>query len=314
MLWRAESKWFIAAADKAPKAGDGALKLDALEVWVDPRAEWRQMFNEVWRIQRDFFYDPNHHGIDLAQAAKIYEPFLAGLGSRADLNYLFAEMLGQLSIQHMYVAGGAKPEVKTVAVGLLGADYRVADDRYQFARVFDGENWNPSAKAPLTQPGVNVKAGEFLLAVNGRDLRASDEIYSFFLGTATKQVVLKVGPNADGTGSRDVTVVPVASDSSLRNLAWIEGNRRKVDELSGGQLAYIYVPDTAVPGYTSFNRYFFAQSGKQGAVIDFHKVITSSFPSSHSRNICFTSSISGAFFSASSLIVPCAMEVSICFL
>ncbi|MEO6246359.1 MAG: PDZ domain-containing protein, partial [Opitutaceae bacterium] len=218
MLWRAENKWFIAAADKAPKAGDGVLKLDGLEVWVDPRAEWRQMFKEVWRIERDFFYDPNHHGIDLAQAEKIYEPFLAGIGHRSDLNYLFAEMLGQLSVQHMYVAGGAKPEVKTVAVGLLGADYRIAEGRYQFARVFDGENWNPSAKAPLTQPGVNVKAGEFLLAVNGRDLAAGDEIYSFFLGTATKQTVLKVGPNADGTGARDVTVVPVANETSLRNL------------------------------------------------------------------------------------------------
>jgi len=268
MLWKADQKWFIAAADKAPKPGDGALKLDTVEVEVDPRAEWRQMFKEVWRIERDFFYDPNHHGLDLAQLEKTYTPFLAGIASRADLNYLFAEMLGQLSIQHMYVAGGAKPEVKTIAVGLLGADYKIANGRYQFARVYDGENWNPQAKAPLTQPGVNVKAGEYLLAVNGRALTASDEVFSFFLGTATKQVVLKVGPNADGTGARDVTVVPVASEASLRNLAWIEGNRRKVDELSGGKLAYIYVPDTAVPGYTSFNRYFFAQVGKQGAVVD----------------------------------------------
>ena len=135
-------------------------------------------------------------------------------------------------------------------------------------RSFDGENWNPSAKAPLTQPGVNVKPGEFLLAVNGRELRGRDEIFSFFAGAATKQTVLRVGPNADGTAARDVTVVPVASESSLRNLAWIEGNRRKVDELSGGKLAYVYVPDTATPGYTSFNRYFFAQVGKQGAIID----------------------------------------------
>ena len=268
MLWKAGTSWFIGGADKAPKAGDGALKLEAVEVAVDPRAEWRQMFREVWRIQRDFFYDPNYHGQDLAQLEKVYTPFLAGIASRADLNYLFAEMLGQLSIQHMYVAGGAKPDVTTVPVGLLGADYRLTDGRYQFARVFDGENWNPSAKAPLTQPGVNVKAGEFLLAVNGRPLTANEEIFGFFLGLAAKQVVLKVGPNADGTGAREVTVVPVASEAALRNLAWIEGNRRKVDTLSGGRLAYIYVPDTAVPGYTSFKRYFFAQVGKQGAVVD----------------------------------------------
>ncbi|MBI4623580.1 MAG: PD40 domain-containing protein [Verrucomicrobia bacterium] len=268
MLWKADAKWFIGAADKAPKPGEGALKLDSLEVWVEPRAEWRQMFKEVWRIERDFFYDANFHGIDLAQAERIYAPFLDGIGSRADLNYLFSEMLGQLSVQHMYVAGGAKPDLKEIKVGLLGADYKIAGDRYQFARVFDGENWNPQAKAPLTQPGVNVKPGEFLLAVNGRELRASDEIFSFFAGTVSKQTVLRVGPNADGTGARDVTVVPIATEASLRNLAWIEGNRRKVDELSGGKLAYVYVPDTAMPGYTSFNRYFFAQVGKQGAVID----------------------------------------------
>jgi len=268
MLWKAGTVWSIAAADKAPKAGEGTLKLDSFEMWVEPRAEWRQMFKEVWRIERDFFYDPGFHGIDLAQAERMYAPFLAGIASRADLNYLFAEMLGQLSIQHMNVAGGAKPELKEIKVGLLGADYRIVGDRYQFARVFDGENWNPSAKAPLTQPGVNVKPGEFLLAVNGRDLRAPDEVFSFFAGTAGKQATLKVGPTADGVGAREVVVVPVASESILRNLAWVEGNRRKVDELTGGKIAYVYVPDTSTPGYTSFNRYFFAQVGKLGAVID----------------------------------------------
>lgn len=268
MLWKADAKWFIGAADKAPKAGEGALKLDVFHVWVEPRAEWLQMFREVWRIERDFFYDANYHGIDLAQAERVYAPFVDGIASRADLNYLFAEMLGQLSVQHMFVAGGAKPELPDIKVGLLGADYKIAGDRYQFTRIFDGENWNPQAKAPLTQPGVNVKAGEFLLAVNARELHASDEIFSFFAGTAGKQTVLRVGPNADGTGARDVTVVPIATEASLRNLAWIEGNRRKVDELSGGRVAYVYVPDTANAGYTSFNRYFFAQVGKQGAVID----------------------------------------------
>jgi tricorn protease len=268
MLWKAGNGWFIGGADKAPTGGAGALKLDSLEVWVEPRAEWKQMYREVWRIERDFFYDAGFHGIDLAQAERIYAPYLDGIGSRGDLNYLFAEMLGQLSVQHMYVAGGAKPELKEIRVGLLGADYKIASGRYQFARVFDGENWNPSAKAPLTQPGVNVKPGEFLLAVNGRDVRAADEIFGFFAGTVAKQTVLRVGPNADGTGARDVTVVPIASESSLRNLAWIEGNRRKVDELTGGKVAYVYVPDTSMPGYTSFNRYYFAQVGKLGAVVD----------------------------------------------
>jgi tricorn protease len=152
--------------------------------------------------------------------------------------------------------------------GLLGADYKIENGRYRFAKVYNGENWNPQLRAPLTQPGVNVVAGEYLLAVNGRNLTANDNLYSFFQSTANKQVVLKVGPNPDGTGARDVTVVPVGNEGGLRNLAWIEANRRKVSELSGGKLSYVYLPDTAGGGFTNFNRYFFPQLDKQGVVVD----------------------------------------------
>jgi len=268
MLYRQGDNWFIAAADKAPKPNEGQLKLDDLEVKVDPRAEWKQMYHEIWRIERDFFYDPHFHGLDLKAAEKAYEPFLAGITSRADLDYLFAEMLGNLNVLHMYVGGGSEPELKTVKVGLLGADYTLENGRYRFAHIFNGENWNPQLHAPLTQPGVNVKEGEYLIRVNGRELHSSDEIYSFFQETAGKQTVLKVGPNADGSGSRDVTAVPVDSETPLRNLDWIERNRRKVDELSGGKLAYVYLPNTSGAGYMNFNRYYFAQVGKQGAVLD----------------------------------------------
>jgi len=260
--------WSIVPTAQAPKPGEGALALDGVEVLVDPRAEWRQMYREVWRMERDFFYDPGLHGVDLASAMKRYEPYLDGIGHRSDLNALFNEMLGELTVGHLFLGGGDAPEVAKVKGGLLGADYEIAGGRYRFARVFNGENWNPSLQAPLTQPGVNVKTGEYLLSVNGRELRAADNVYSFFEATAGKSVVLEVGPNADGKGSRKVTVVPVENEYELRNLAWIEDNRRKVDELSGGKLAYIYLPDTAEEGYTSFNRYFFAQLGKQGAVID----------------------------------------------
>jgi tricorn protease len=268
MLYRQGENWFIVAADKPPKPGEGQLKIADMEVYVDPRAEWAQMFHEIWRIERDFFYDPHFHGLNLDAAEKTYSRYLQGVSGRADLDYLFAEMLGNLTVLHMYVGGGTQPEVKPVKVGLLGADYKLENGRYRFARIFDGENWNPQLHAPLTQPGVNVKEGEYLLAVQGRELHASDNLYSFFQQTAGKQVVLKVGPNADGSGSRDVTVVPVDSETGLRNLAWIEGNRRKVDEMSGGKLAYVYLPNTAGAGYTNFNRYYFAQVGKQGAVLD----------------------------------------------
>jgi len=268
MLLRQGDKWTIAASDKAPKPGDGALKLEGMEVWSDPRAEWRQMYREVWRLQRDFLYDPKAHGLDLAATEKTYAPWVDGLASRADLNTLFEEMLGNLTLGHVYVAGGDRPEPPKVKGGLLGADWALENGRYRFRRVYDGENWNPQLKAPLTQPGVNVVAGDYLLAVNGRNLTAKDDVDAFLEGTAGKSVVLRVGPSPDGKGARDVTVVPVDSERGLRNLAWIEGNRRKVDEMTGGRVAYVYLPNTAGRGYLSFNRYFFAQVGKDAAILD----------------------------------------------
>ena len=260
--------WVIAASAAAPKSGEGALNLANMEVYVDPRAEWQQMYHEVWRIERDFLYDPNHHGLNIPAAEKKYSVYLAGVGGRGDLNHLFEEMLGEITIGHMFVGGGDVPQPPQVKGGLLGADYKLESGRYRFARIYNGENWNPDLRAPLTQPGVDVKVGEYLLEVNGRDVRAPTEVYSFFEETAGKQIKLKVGPNPDGSGSREVTVVPVDSEFALRNRAWEEDNRRKVNELSGGKLAYVHVPDTAVGGYTNFNRFYFAQVDRDGAVID----------------------------------------------
>jgi tricorn protease len=267
MLFAQGRKWFLAPSEKAPAAGDGALK-SAIEVYVDPRAEWRQMYREVWRLERDFLYAPNFHGLDLAQAERVYAPFVDGIASREDLNQLFREMTGNLVVGHTFVSGGAQPKQDRVAVGLLGADYRVVDGRYQFARIFAGENWNPKLQAPLTQPGVNVRAGEFLLAVNGQDLRGDDDVYRLFQATAGKQTVLTVGPSASGTASRQVTVVPIASEEGLRLRTWMEDNRRRVDELTGGRVAYVYIPDTAAGGFANFNRYFFSQVDKQAVILD----------------------------------------------
>lgn len=248
--------------------GPSMLKTADMEVRVDPQVEWRQMYNEVWRNERDFFYDKNLHGLNLEEMKKRYAPYVEAVAHRSDLTYIFTEMLNQLTVGHMFIGGGDQQRPNFVPGGLLGADYKIENGRYRFAKVYNGENWNPQLRAPLTQPGVNVREGEYLLAVGGRELRSTDSVYSLFESKAGKQVVIKVGPNADGTGSREVTVVPVASEQGLRNLAWIEGNRRKVDQLSGGKLAYIYMPDTSNGGYTSFNRYFFAQTNKSGALID----------------------------------------------
>jgi tricorn protease len=239
-----------------------------MEVRVDPKAEWKQMYKEVWRIQRDFLYDPGAHGLDLASAERRYEPYLDSVASRTDLNYLFSEMLGNLVLGHVYVGGGDFPEVKDVPVGLLGADYGLEDGRYRFSRVYRGENWNPDLRAPLTEPGVDVQEGEYLLAVNGQTVSVSDNVYRYFENSAGKSVILKVGPNPDGSNARDVTVVPVASERTLRHRAWIDENRRKVSEWSGGRVGYVYLPNTAGAGFTNFNRYYFAQVGKHAIVLD----------------------------------------------
>lgn len=284
ILYRQGQNWIIGSAtgpaepgkgtlrtaemELVTEPGKGTLRTGEMEIFSEPTVEWRQMYHEVWRLERDFFYDPGHHGLDLQAAEKKYAAYLDGLASREDLNYLFEEMLGELTCGHVFVGGGDEPEIKPVGVGLLGADYVIENGRYRFARVYDGENWNPNLKAPLTQPGVNVTAGEYLLAVNGREVTAKDEVYKFFEATAGKQVTIKVGPKPDGQSSREVTVVPVGFEFGLRHLAWVEDNRRKVDKLSGGRLAYVYLPDTAQGGYTNFNRYYFAQIGKDGAVVD----------------------------------------------
>lgn len=268
-LYKAQGQWTIAPTDGSAKPGDGALKVGEIQVAVDPRAEWQQMYHETWRIERDFFYDPHFHGLDLAAAEKKYAPYLAAVASHDDLRYLLSEALGDLTVGHLFIFGGGDDEGRhPPPTGLLGADYAVENGRYRVARIYTGENWNPALRAPLTQPGVNVSVGDYVLSVNGTDVRATEDIYKYFEATAGRSVVLKVGRDPSGAGAREVTVVPVASERPLRNFAWIEENRRTVDRLSKGKLGYVYLPNTADDGYTSFNRYYLAQTTKQGVVLD----------------------------------------------
>lgn len=268
VLLSRDHKLFLIPSDKEAKPGEGEVKTENLVVYVDPRQEWRQIYNEAWRIQRDFFYDPKYHGLDIKAAQAFYEPYLAGIASRNDLTVLFEEMTGWLSVGHTFIRGGGPRPSDPVPVGLLGADYRIDSGRYQISRILPGENWNPKLASPLTRPGVKVQEGDYILAVNGRELKGSDDISTLFRHTAGKQTVIRVASKPDGSDAHNETVVPIPSEGQLRYKSWVDTNRRRVDELSGGKLAYIHVPDTGMQGYTSFNRYYYAQIGRQGAIID----------------------------------------------
>lgn len=263
------NRWGVVATERPAKVGDGPLNVAQLEMRVDPRAEWAQIYRETWRIQRDYFYDAKMHGADWQGIYDKYKPLLAFVGHRADLGYLIATMGGELTVGHSYLtAPGDVPGEDPVSVGLLGADFEIANGYYRIKRIYTGENWNPDLRAPLSAPGIQVSEGDYLLEVNGRPLAATTNIYSLFEGTANRQTLIRVNKTPSTEGSRLITVVPVASEDTLRTRAWIENNRRLVDKLSNGKLAYVWLPNTANPGYTYFTRYFYAQQDKDGAVID----------------------------------------------
>ncbi len=265
----ARGQWAIVDADKGPpQASSGRLDLGRMQMLVDPTVEYPQMFEEGWRIQRDFLYVPNSHGADWPVVKRMYQPFLAHVRHRADFNYLMDMMGGEIAIGHSYVRGGDLPSVPSATVGLLGADYAVENDHYRITKIYTGESWNPGLQAPLSGPGIDARVGDYIVAIDGILLSGSDNIYRAMEGMANRQTVLTLNAQPNPTGARQITVVPVASESGLRQFEWIESNRRKVDSLSGGKLAYVFVPNTGQGGYTYFNRYYFAQQDRPGVIID----------------------------------------------
>ena len=270
LLYRSGSNWgIVETSGKEHKPGDGKLaSIDNIRMRIEPKEEWKQIFREGWRLQRDFLYVDNIHGAPWDDIYDWYSPWVDHVNHRRDLNYVVEIMGGEVAVGHSYVFGGDLPEVERIPVGLLGADYEVENGYYRFKKIYTGEDWNPGLKAPLSQPGININEGDYLLEVNGIAVDATENIYRYFEATANRQTRLKVNSRPVAEGSRMVTVVPVASENQLRMMNWVEENRRKVDELSDGQLAYVYVPNTSGLGYQFFNRYYFAQQNKRGAVID----------------------------------------------
>lgn len=269
MLFSRGDQYGISEAGKKPEPGKGMLNVAAISVKIDPAAEWADMFDEAWRINRDYFYDPGMHGTDWKAMKAKYQPFIPDLACRSDLNRVIRWMCSELTVGHHRVGGGDRLYTPaTTSVGLLGADYTVENNRYRFKKIYGGLNWNPDLRSPLTEPGLNVEAGDYILAVNGRDLTADKNIFSFFENQSNKIVKLTIGKNPDYTGSRVIEVVPLSNESSLRNRDWVEGNLRKVTEATDGRVAYVYVPNTSGAGHEYFKRYFFPQVNRKAVIVD----------------------------------------------
>ncbi len=268
------NKWGIVDAappSSGPKhVGDDALNLSGLRAEIDPHAEWKQIFNEAWRQERTFFFEKSMNGVDWNAERAKYAQLLPYVADRYDLTYIIGEMFGDLSNSHMYVGGGDSPDLHPVNVGMLGVDFELdaASGRYKIAHILPGDNWDHSLRSPLTQPGVDVHAGDYLLAVNGRQLKAPANPYEQFVNTANENVTLTINSKPTMDGSRDVTVQPLPNEFNLRELSWIETNREKVDKLSDGKIGYVYLPDMGASGLNEFVRQYFPQIRKQGIIFD----------------------------------------------
>jgi tricorn protease len=270
MAYQKGQVYGITAAGKKPEPGKGILNTAAISVKIDPAAEWPEIFDEAWRVNRDYFYDPGMHGVDWKAMKIKYSQFLPDLSCRSDLNRVIQWMCSELGVGHHRISssGDRLFDPKPVGGGLLGADYSISGNRYMIARIYGGLNWNPDLRSPLTEPGLNINQGDYILAVNGTDVTADKNIFSFFENTSGKIVELTINNKPDYTGSRVVKVVPISSEFGLRNRAWVEGNLKKVTEATNGQVAYVYVPNTSTAGHDYFKRYFFPQVNRKAIIVD----------------------------------------------
>ena len=272
LLYGKGGSWYLVSAAAAPKPDDGKLDLTKMEVTIDPRAEWKQMYREAWRIMRDWFYEPNHHGQNLVELEAHFAEYLPSITRRADLNALMNRMLGHVSVSHLGIGGGDLPQPAgpPVRIGLLGADYEIANNRYRFKHIYRSTKYNSpsgSVQAPLDAPGVSVRKGEYLLAVDGQEIDTSKSIYSYFDGKTNQSVKITVGQNPTPEGARTLTVFPIANEAGLRLANWAEENRRRVEEASAGKLGYIYVNDYG-PGTLDVIRGLAGYSDRPGVIID----------------------------------------------
>ncbi len=268
MLFRKGNSWGITKVGSKPD--NGMLNTGAIKIKIDPTKEWNNIFNEAWKVNRDYFYDPGMHGVDWEVMKTKYSIFLSDISCRSDLYRVMQWMFSELAVGHhrFNSRGDRLNNPDRISGGLLGADYEIKNGRYQISKIYGGLNWNPGLRSPLTEPGIDAKVGDYLIAVNGKQVTADQNLYSFFESTSGKIVALTLSTNANGSNARKVNVVPVGDEGTLRNRDWVEGNIKKVNEATNGRVAYVYVPNTTTAGHEYFKRYFFPQVNKKAIIID----------------------------------------------
>lgn len=269
MLVRSGGSWsVVGTAGDSAKLADGRLDLGGLRIRVEPKAEWRQMLADGWRFMRDYLYVDNVHGAPWDEVWQWYSPWLKDVNHRSDFNYLLDMLSGEVAVGHSYVRGGDYPDLENPQTGLLGADL-IRDRRgVRLGRIYTGEAWNPGLSGPLSAPGLDAREGDYLVAIDGREVGTDGNPFALLEGTRGRAISIHVNDRPGMDGARELLVEPTGSESQLRTWAWVEDNRRKVDEMSDGRLAYVWLPNTGQGGYSNFNRMYFAQQDRQGAVID----------------------------------------------
>jgi tricorn protease len=267
LLFKSGSNWRVVSTAKPPGATEGNVAM-TLRMELNRLEEWKQIFAEAWRYQRDYFYDRNMHGRNWDEVWEYYSPLVPYIRHRADLSYLLDQLGGETSVGHSFVFGGDFPAVDTARVGVIGTDLIPSEGRWKIKRIYTTESWNPGLVAPLSQPNLKAEEGNYILAINNRPLSSSDDPYEWLNGTARMQTSLLINTKPDTSGAWTIKIQAIENEFALRQQAWIEDNRRKVDALSKGKLGYVWVPNTGGSGFNSFNRYYFSQQDKEGAVID----------------------------------------------
>jgi len=270
MIYRSGEDFGIAKLTTGQKSGAGKLNLDDLNLKIDPKKEWAQIYTDAWRIFRDYFYVSNMHGVDWKAIKERYSPLVEHVSHRADLDYILGEIVSETNTGHSYIDWGDFERVKRVDTGLLGAELKAdpASGKYQITKIYSGENWNDARRSPLTEQGVNVKEGDYLLAINGTELNQSMNPFELLENTVGKMVEITVNSKPETSGAKTFTIRPIDSELELMNLNWVNERRAMVDKLSGGKIGYIYVPNTAVEGNRELHRGMYAYNEKEALIID----------------------------------------------